>query len=95
MKTVGKNLADFRAAHDKNVIVPSKIRAALAAMEKEGGPENWAYEQEIIKRAGINTTDLAMFRDQFADHVVDLSGRNSKRVWVASAKAAVKFRESV
>jgi RNA-directed DNA polymerase len=33
--------AFIRASHDKNVIVPSKIRKALAEMEKEHA-ENWA-----------------------------------------------------
>jgi hypothetical protein len=95
LKQKGKTLADFRAIHDRNVVVPTKIRAALAAMEAEGGPENWDYEQAFIKRAGISVTDLGAFRDQFAAHIVETSrtgsASHSKRVWVASAKAAAKF----
>jgi hypothetical protein len=87
----GRTLADFRAAHDKNVIVPSKIRAALAEMEKEHA-ENWSYEADLIKRAGISQTDMSMFRDQFAEHIVETSGKTSKRVWFASAKVAAKVR---
>ncbi|HKS75845.1 MAG TPA: hypothetical protein VJQ82_21715 [Terriglobales bacterium] len=90
-KPVGKTLADFRSAHDKNVIVPSKIKKALADMESEH-PENWAYESDLIKRAGISQTDIGMFRDQFADHVIETSGRNAKKVWFASAKVAAKVR---
>ena len=90
-KPVGKTLADFRSAHDKNVIVPSKIKKALADMESEH-PENWAYEADVIKRAGISQTDMAAFREQFADHIVETSGKTSKRVWFASAKVAAKVR---
>lgn len=90
-KQVGRTLADFRAAHDKNVIVPAKIRKALEEMEKEH-PENWAYETDFIKRAGISQTDVSTFRDQFADHVIQTSGRTPKKVWFASAKVAAKVR---
>lgn len=90
-KSVGKTLADFRSAHDKNVIVPSKIKKALSDMESEH-PENWCYEADLIKRAGISQTDMAAFRDQFADHIVETSGKTSKRVWFASAKVAAKVR---
>jgi hypothetical protein len=90
-KTVGKCLADFRAAHDKNVIVPAKIRKALAEMEKEN-PENWAYESDFIKRAQISQTDMGMFREQFSEHVVETAGKSQKRVWFASTKVAAKVR---
>lgn len=83
----GKTLADFRAAHDRNVIVPAKIRAALSKLSAEHA-ENWVYEADLLKLAGISTTDIGMFRDQFAEHIVETSGRNAKRVWFATAKAA-------
>lgn len=90
-KTSAKTLADFRAAHDRNVIVPAKIKKALADLEKAGA-ENWLYESDFIKLAGISQTDIGMFREQFADHIVETTGRNSKRVWFASAKVAAKVR---
>lgn len=90
-KASGRTLADFRAAHDKNVIVPAKIQKALTDMEKES-PENWAYEGDFIKRAGISQTDAGMFREQFTDHIVETSGKTSKRVWFASVKVAAKVR---
>lgn len=91
-KSAGKSLNDFRAAHDKNVIVPTKIRKAFSDMLAEN-PENWAYESDLMKRAGISQTDIGMFRDQFLDHVVETSGKSAKRVWFASAKVAAKVRE--
>lgn len=90
-KAVGKSLADFRAAHDKNVIVPTKIRKALEDLEKQG-PENWRYESDFIKLAGISQTDVSMFREQFVGHIVETSGKSPKRVWFASPKVAAKAR---
>lgn len=86
-----KTLADFRAAHDRNVIVPAKIRKALADMAAEHA-ENWAYELDFMRRAGISQTDIGLFRPQFEQHVVETSGRNPKKVWFGSAKAAEKAR---
>lgn len=90
-----KTIADFRSAHDANVIVPNKIRAALAGMLKEGS-EQWEYELDFIKRAGLSTTQISQFREQFLDHVIEASGgasgRNAKRVWFADAKVAKKLR---
>jgi len=92
-----KTLADFRAAHDKNVIIPNKIRAAFVAMLKES-LEQWDYEADFMRRAGISTTDLATFRDQFMDHIViapsGSGGKAAKRVWFADVKVAKKVRGS-
>lgn len=90
-----KTLADFRAAHDPDVIVPNKIRIALEAIEKDG-PENWLYEGDFLKLAGLSTTQLAQFRDQFAAHIIEAggsrSGKSAKRVYFGNAKVAAKLR---
>lgn len=91
MATKSKTLADFKAIHDPNVVVPSKIRKALEAMTKNG-PENWEYEGEFIRLAGISTTQMGAFRDQFVEHIVETSGKQAKRVWFGSTKAAAKAR---
>ncbi len=92
MASKPKTLVDFRSAHDKNVIVPNKIRAALAAMLKEG-PENYEYEVDFIRRAGISNTDMGLFRDQFEKaHIVEVGGSSKKRVWFADPKVAKKAR---
>ena len=96
MPQKAKSLADFRAAHDPNVIIPAKIRAALDAMLKEG-PEQWEYELEFMKRAGISQTQIGAFRPQFEQHIVTTgsTGRqNAKRVWFADPKVAKKVREN-
>lgn len=87
-----KTLADFKALYDKNVYVPNRIRAAFAAMLEKDGAEAWDYEADFIKRAGISQTDASAFREQFAEHVVETSGKSPKKVWFASAKVAAKAR---
>jgi|SRR6185312_5395133 len=91
-RKVGKSLADFRKAHDRNYIVPEKIEAALKLLGKNG----WEYEGDFVKLAGISQTDISAFREQFADHVVDapsVSGRSTaKRVWAGSVEFANTLR---
>ena len=94
-KNTTKTVADFRSAHDPNVIIPTKINAALAAMRKEG-PEQWDYEGDFLRRAGINVTQLSRFRDQFSAYVIEASGVNNKaarRIWFGDCKVASKIRE--
>lgn len=90
-----KTLADFRTLHDLNVIVPNKIRAAFDAMLKEG-PEQWDYESDFIKRAGISQTQLGAFHEQFLEHIIETPGHNGgragRRVWIADIKVAKKLR---
>lgn len=91
-----KTLEDFRSAHDNNIIIPNKIRAALAAMLKEGA-EQWEYEADFQKRAGISQTQIGAYREGFTDHIVEapgLGGRTARRVWFADAKVAKKVRTS-
>lgn len=86
----GRTVADFRAAHDKSFIVPQKIRDAL---KKLG--DGWEYELELMKIAGLSTTDLAIFREQFQDHIVLTGGKNPKRVWCGTKELAEKLRAMV
>lgn len=94
MKKPAKTVADFRASHDPNVIVPNKIRKALETIAA-GGAENWEYEGDLLKIADISVTQLSQFRDQFAAHIVEAPGthkRTARRVWFGSAKVAAKVR---
>jgi hypothetical protein len=93
-KSQPRTLADFKAAHDPDVIIPAKMRAALAAIEKEGA-ENWLYEEDFRKLASISATQLGAFRDQFAAHIVEtpgMHGKSGKRVYFGNAKVAAKLR---
>lgn len=82
-----KSLDDFKRSHDKSFIVPSKIRAALKGL----GPRGWAYEVEFIRLAGLSTTDLAAYRDQFEEHLVLVD--RIKRVWAGSETFAAELRK--
>ncbi|HZO21038.1 MAG TPA: hypothetical protein VFB37_00955 [Steroidobacteraceae bacterium] len=84
---IGKSIEAFRAAHDKNYIVPQKIRAALIKLG-----DGWEYELDFMRIAGVSSTDLATFREQFIDHIVTTSGKNPKRAWAGKKKLAEKLR---
>src|SRR5574343_470547 len=84
----GKSLQDFRAEHDKSFIVPSRIRAALAKLG-----DGWLYEVEFLRLAQLSTTDLATYRDDFADHTVSVGGRTPRRIWVGTVAMAKQMRE--
>jgi glycine/D-amino acid oxidase-like deaminating enzyme len=94
MATKAKTIADLRGAHDKKVVNPRKVEAALAAMLREGGKENHEYEADFLKRAGITQHDAADVRRAFLKHVVIATGLNSKKasrnVWFADPKTATK-----
>lgn len=83
----GRSLAEFRSTYDKDTIFPQKIDAALAQIGKDG----WAYEIEFAKLAGIGLAQLAIYREKYADHIVQL-GRDSKRAWAGSKALAEKMR---
>lgn len=85
----GRSLQDFRAEHDKDFIVPRKIREALKLL---GG--GWEYEAQFAKLAGVSLADLGNYRDAFSEHVVPLR-RDGKRAWAATAAVAARMREMV
>lgn len=87
-----KTLADFASTHDKNVIVPTKIKAGLAKLGKDG----WDYEPEFIRLCGVSVTDFSRFREQFADFYVNVGGsKSSKRAWAGTKETAAKMQEMV
>jgi hypothetical protein len=94
-KETARDLGAYRAVHDRDTVIPNKIRAALEAMRKIG-PEHWDYEVEFMKRAGISTTDLTRYRAQFEAHIVDVinigKSHGVKRIWFADPKVASKAR---
>ena len=97
-KAAPRSVASFKAAHDPSVVIPNKIRAALAKMEKDHGPEHYEYESDFYKLAGVSTQQLGAHRDEFDAHVVDAkpigagNSRAARRVWFATVKAAKAAR---
>jgi hypothetical protein len=94
MTAKARTVADFRENFDKDVIIPRKIQAALDAMLKEGA-ENWEYDADFVKRAGVSQSDMGRYRAQFEKHVIltaNVNKRGPRKVWFASAKVAAKLR---
>lgn len=85
----GRSLAEFRALYDKDYIVPRKVKAALKELS-----DGWEYEVQFAKDAGVSLADLSAYREQFADHVVQI-GRESRRVWAGTVGLARELRESI
>lgn|SRR5574341_785109 len=96
--TPTRNVATFRAAHHRDVVIPNKIKAALAKMAEDHGPEHYEYESDFVKLAGISNTDLSTYRDGFNDFIVEAkpigasNSRAARRAWFATAKAAKTAR---
>lgn len=91
-KTPGRDLTEFRGSYDKDFIVPRKIEAALAKI----GHERWDYNQDFQKLAGVTTNDLALFREQFTDFLVEVGGNGHKKIiWCGSKALATKLRAMV
>jgi hypothetical protein len=83
----GRPLAEFRAEYDKDYIIPARIKAALAALG-----DGWDYEVNFAKLAGVSLSDLALFREKFPDHVVQIK-RDGKRAWAGTGKTAQQMRD--
>jgi hypothetical protein len=86
----GRTEDEFSALYDKSVIVPRKIKAALAALG-----ESWEPEVDFLRRCGLSTTDFSRFREPFMAHSVTTTGTNPKRIWAGTVKFAAKLRERV
>lgn len=93
-KGKGKDLAAFRAAHDRAFIIPDKIRRGLTALG-----DSWEYEVDFIKRCGCSTTDFAAYREQFKDFYVETprcaGGSRGKRVWAGTKAFTKKLQEAL
>jgi hypothetical protein len=92
MATAKNTLSSLRATHDRRVVIPNKIRTALAAMAKSG--DEWKYDEEFRKLAGVSPADLKEFRDdkEFKDLWAEMPATNGRRdvrrVWFATKKLA-------
>jgi hypothetical protein len=88
------SLDDFRNVHDKSVIIPRRIAAAIAKLEKGVEGRFWLYDDDFRKLAGnMSPADLAAYRGQFADHWVTVTGKNPKRAWFGTKLLADEARQ--
>ena len=95
MKIKARTVADYRAAHDKDVIIPNKIRAGLARLLAIG-PEHYADNEEFRALCGVQAAELATYRNQFARNWFIVAGTNRsktpKRIWFGNPKVADRLR---
>jgi hypothetical protein len=98
-KPKGKTIADLQAAHDKNVIIPNRIRAALDALLSSD--DAWAYEIDFMKlsKPPLGSQDISKYREQFAEYWAEMPSVNGKsqirRVWFATTDAKKEWENSI
>lgn len=96
MATKARTAADFRAAHDKSVIVPNQIRKGLKALLAIG-KQHYEYDEGFRALCGCQAADLSDYRDlpEFRKHwfITPGSSKNKggKRVWFGDAKLAAQL----
>lgn len=94
-----KTLADLAAIHDRTVVVPNRIRAAIEALKASG--DEWAYEADfmLLVKPPISGMDISRYREQFTDFWAELPTTNGKgsirRAWFPTKAAANKWKETV
>lgn len=88
--TAGKSLQDFRAEHDKSFIVPKRIREAITKLG-----DGWLYEVEFLRLAGLSTTDLAAYREEFLEYTINVGGKTPRRIWAGTKALAQKMRDLI
>lgn len=97
MATAKKTIAALRAIHDKSIVIPNRIRGAIAALKASG--DDWAYETDFIRMAKppIGTHDIARFRDEFAAHWADMPSvdgkKSARKVWFATPAGKKAWEE--
>jgi hypothetical protein len=96
-----RTVDDFKAAHDKDVIIPAKIRAGLAKL-LEVGPQHYEYDEGFRALCGVQGAQMAAYRDlpEFAKYWFMAPNTRSggdkgeKRVWFGDSKVAARLRKS-
>lgn len=91
-----KDTDTFREQFDPAVIIPNKIKAALASLAKDEGPAAWDEEIHFLKRASLNAQTIAPHRETFKAHIVE--AKKNKRVinvWFVDPKAAAEMRKKL
>lgn len=88
----GRSLGDFQNTYDKNIVVPAKINAALTRIGDE-----YRTALEFQKEADVSISELAMFREQYEEHIVVVKSKDSKPrdIWFGTTEAAHAARLSV
>lgn len=99
MASAKNKLSDLQAVHDKKVVVPNRIKGALAKLKATG--QDWAYESDFMRLASppVSVTDISRFREGFKDFWRDMPSTNgtksSKRVWFVSPTLAKQWDDAL
>jgi hypothetical protein len=86
---IGFDLDTLKQRHDRKLIVPSKIREALAKLG-----DNGMYEGDFLKLADVSLYDIAPFREMFSDYIVVVD-KKGKRAWTGNKAKAAAWRKDV
>lgn len=92
---MANTLDTWQSKHDKRVVIPRLMKAALDKLAAPDADDTWLYDQDFLKLAGVCVTDGAKYRDQFAAHIVMTAGKNPKRAWFGHLKDAAAARKMV
>lgn len=94
-KPKAKTLADAKRLHDPDTVIRTKIESRFAEMLKIH-PEEWDYEIDFIRGAGISQKNASDYREHYKKHIAvteKISGeRSGKTLWFADPRVAAKFR---
>jgi hypothetical protein len=94
-KSKGNTLDKWRSVHDKSVVIPRLIQAAIDKLAAPDADDTWLYDQDFLKLAGVCVTDAARYRAPFEANIVMTAGKNPKRAWFGSTKDAAEARRMV
>jgi hypothetical protein len=92
-----KTIADLRAIHDKSVVIPNRIKGALAALKASG--DAWTYETDFIRMAKppLSSIDISRFRDQFSEYWADMPAvdgkKTARKVWFTTPAGKKAWEE--
>jgi hypothetical protein len=88
----GKTEEDFKGRFVRATVIPRKIDAALAQL----GPKGYEDNMGFTRRAGVSANDLAAFRDQYRDYIIEareVGGDSRARIlWCGSKEFAKRLR---
>lgn len=80
-----RSFQEFRNTFDLETIVPKRVNDTL---KKLGS--GWLFEMEFCKLANVTSTQIANFRERYADHIVCIKDR--RRIWVGKKNIAEEMR---
>lgn len=85
------SLEDIRSKHDLDYIIPQAIEKAIEKL----GEEYSLYELDFCKLAGISTSNIAKYRDQYEEYWCTPRDSKTTRIWCGSVEMANSVRRRI